>query len=188
LFFHWPFFKALLPRNDTFKVARNAVQSFLYKTKSSTLTLAGGEETKSDDFIDFGMPHNTKTAWALMRVHSQRATLAFRRMRRISGRTPTLSITPDFKEKEVPLGQLSELSHVTAKLQTRKRVAVSEERCLLDMNDTSSRKQCTACRTDRPRESFSKRQWEEQGPCPVRCIDCVKAKRGDPKKLRKEEE
>ena len=54
------------------------------------------------------------------------------------------------------------------------------------MND--GLKHCTACQTARGQESFSKRQWEEQGPCPVRCTDCIKAKRGDPKQMRKEEE
>jgi len=49
-----------------------------------------------------------------------------------------------------------------------------------------AKKLCTACQIQRPRSCFSKKQWddEEERKVPRRCSECIRAKRGDPQKLR----
>ena len=48
------------------------------------------------------------------------------------------------------------------------------------------KKLCTACKLQLPRSCFSKKQWddEEERKVPRRCSECIRAKRGDPQKLR----
>jgi len=55
-----------------------------------------------------------------------------------------------------------------------------------DGGGADEKKLCSACKMQRPRRCFSKRQWfGEESEGPRRCSDCIQAKRGDPHKLKK---